>query len=277
VTENQDQDQTLVQMTIADDTAHLVLNRPHKMNALLPASYAALADRVTEASANDEVNIITVSGSGSAFSTGGDLTMLAKALRYNGESDIGSDAPLNVDMELTREFIRGASRAFTALEATPKVVIAAVNGTCQAGGLGIALCSDLIIAAENATFRTPEGLVGIADPFIPVRLARRIGTGRTRRMLFTAENVDARTAQEMGLVDDVVPPSQLGQAVDSLIERISETAPLARSLYKRVLNADLPPFDMSIALVANSSSSAKEGVDAFIARRPPTWPQDFGQ
>jgi enoyl-CoA hydratase/carnithine racemase len=258
-------------LEIVNGVARITLNRSAKMNAFTPESYSGLGAAVEMASDDDSVHIICITGAGGAFSTGGDLRLLRAALFPDGIEPADGFGNSTVDADLTRGFIEGAQRAFTALESSPKIVIAAVNGACQGGGLGVALCADFVIATDEASFRTPEGLVGIADPFIPVRLERRVGVGLARRMLFTGESLDAKAAYKVGLVDELVHPSELGPAVQRLVEQVEKTSPLARRLYKKVLNADLPPFDCTVSYVANTSGSAREGVTAFVEKRSPDW------
>jgi enoyl-CoA hydratase/carnithine racemase len=258
-------------LEVENGLAHITLNRPTKMNAFTPESYAELGAAVEIAGNDNSVDVICIAGAGDAFSTGGDLRMLRTALFPDGIEPDGQLRNSKVDADITRAFIEGAHRAFTALENSPKIVIAAVNGACQGGGLGTALCADFVIATDNASFRAPEGLVGIADPFIPVRLERRVGAGLARRMLFTGSSLDAVTAHEVGLVDELVNPADLQGAVEQLAEQIGKTSPLARHLYKKVLNANQPPFDCTVSYIANTSDYAREGIMAFIERRDPVW------
>jgi enoyl-CoA hydratase len=260
-----------ITLDIVKGVARITLNRPAKMNAFTPESYSGLGDAVEIAGNNDSVNVICITGAGEAFSTGGDLRIMKAALFPQGSNPDDRLAKTAVDADLTRRFIEGAQHAFEALESSPKVVIAAVNGACHGGGLGVALCADFIIATDKASFRAPEGLIGVADPFLPVRLARRVGTGRARLMLFTGEPVDAISAPSMGLVDELVTRSELEAAVERLVQRLAKTSPLARRLYKQVLNAELPPFDPTVSYIANTSDSAREGVSAFVEKRSPDW------
>jgi enoyl-CoA hydratase len=254
-----------VLLDVTGEIATITLNRPERLNCLTPAAYGLLADCVTEASSNSQVGVIVIRGAGRAFCTGGDLSLIRETLTRDGGLD---------NLDLTRELAVNSRRAFTSLEASPKTVIASVHGHCHAGGLAVALCADLVISAEAASFRVPEGLVGLADPYVPVRLARRAGLGFAKVMLYTAEAVGARDALAHGVVDFVVPDDELAAETARLAAQVGKTSAYSRMLYKETLVADLPAFDRSIYLRAHMGPDAREGTRAFLERRKPSWQPD---
>src|SRR4030095_6407324 len=114
---------------------------------------------------------------------------------------------------------------FVQLERCPKLVLVAINGMCQGGGLVMTLMSDLSVVSDRATFRVPELLRGVADCYLGARLASRIGVARAKWLLFTAQPFSAAEALAMGLVSRVVPHDRLEAAVEETIGWIRQNGP----------------------------------------------------
>jgi hypothetical protein len=162
------------------------------------------------------------------------------------------------------ESIYGGDSMDRQLEGIRKIVITAINGMCQGGGLNMVLCSDISIASDRATFRGPELLRGIADPFLPARLPGRIGVARTKYFLFSAATIDAVEAERIGLIGKVVPHAEL-ELRSAVLQQIRSPDRRARGR-QRDINRHVPPFDIQMfedsALVGFS-----EGVKAFLEAR----------
>jgi enoyl-CoA hydratase/carnithine racemase len=150
--------------------------------------------------------------------------------------------------------------------------VAVINGHCHAGGLSIALSADLSIASDRADFCVPEGKVGLADPYAPLRLARAVGLPLARWMMYTAETIDATQAANISLVNQVVPHDALMVEARNLVRKVQLISPVSRAIYKRCTNSDLPAFQRDAMLSANADVDAVEGLKAFMERRPPVWP-----
>ncbi|WP_114905350.1 enoyl-CoA hydratase/isomerase family protein [Ornithinimicrobium murale] len=252
-----------IQLELDGPIARITLARPEALNAFTYQAYGELADAVIQANAAPRVSVIVIKGTGRAFSTGGDLKQINDAFLANDRQRIA---------EVTQLFATNSLRAFTSLESSPKTIVGAINGTCEAGGVGLLLCTDLSVAVRSAVFRVPEGLVGLADPFIPARLPARVGIAAAKRLLLTAERIDADSALEMGLVNEVCEAEDFDRRVEELVADLLEISPATRHLYKRVVNVAQLPFDADIMLRGNMGADAQEGVAAFAARKKPDWP-----
>ena len=160
---------------------------------------------------------------------------------------------------------------FVQLERCPKLVLVAINGMCQGGGLVMTLMSDLSVVSDRATFRVPELLRGVADCYLGARLASRIGVARAKWLLFTAQPFSAADALAMGLVSRVAPHDRLEAAVAETIGWVRQTGPRARTALKRDLNRQLAPLDLPMFLDSLGSDEVREGFQAFVEKRPPRW------
>lgn len=238
-----------------DGVLRVVINRPARKNALTLDMYAGLARAAVLADAEPGIDVLLLTGVGDVFCAGGDLGSAGKPAADRREPDPHKALP------------------FEPLERCSKIVISAINGSCQAGGVVLALCSDIVVASERATFRVPELLRGIADTLISARLPRQIGTARAKYLMFTAESIDAREAERIGLVARVVPADEFDTEVARIVERVQATAPAARAALKRDVNAQLPPFDWGPFTASMRSAEVAEGARAFIEKRPPRWPR----
>jgi enoyl-CoA hydratase/carnithine racemase len=151
-------------------------------------------------------------------------------------------------------------------------VIAAVNGICQAGGLLIAMMSDIAVASDRATFRVPELLRGIPDATYAAALPAHVGIAVARDLLLSARPFDAAEAQRLGVIARVVPHDQLRQAALEAAQQVLRTAPDARAHVKRMLNERYGFIDYQTMFGALATSSEmREGMLAFMEKRPPNW------
>ena len=242
--------------SIADGALRTVINRPARRNACTIEMYHGLKRAAVLAERDPEIDALVITGVGDVFCVGGEM---------GGQHESGATAARETDgLDLL---------PFRELESLSKIVVAAVNGLCQGGGLNLVLCSDVVIASDRATFRAPELLRGVADPFLPARLPARVGTAVAKYLLFTAATIDAQEAMRIGLIGSVVPHDDLPARIDWVLEQIRRTAPAARAAVKLDMNRHLPPFDMAMFARSLRSPEVVEGFQAFVEKRPPRWPR----
>ena len=160
---------------------------------------------------------------------------------------------------------------FDTLRQSAKPVVAAVNGLCQGGGLQIALCADMAVVSERATFRVPELYRGIADTYYSQMLTRLIGPVRTRDLMFTGRTLTAAEALDWGMVARVVPHDDLLDAAREVLAQCCRTAPGARSVVKSTIDGYIGLYDRIGMQRSLGSPESIEGFMAFKERRAPTW------
>ena len=237
-------------------TLHLRIDRPERRNAFAQEMYRALKRAAIWADGQPELDSVCVTGTDRWFAAGGDM----------GGNSQDSEG-LDVEWDATDNF------PFRHIERCRKIWVAAINGTCHAGGIVLALHCDVVIASDRARFRVPELLRGIPDPFMAARLAEAVGIVRARWLFFTAAEVDAARAAEIGLVGEVVPHDELAGRTEWVLEQISATGPDARAAIKRDLNSRLPQHDTGMFHRSMMSPEMVEGMRAFIEKRPAEWPR----
>ena len=160
---------------------------------------------------------------------------------------------------------------FETLRQSVKPVVSAVNGLCQGGGLQIALCSDMAVVSDRATFRVPELYRGIADTYYSQMLARLIGPVRTRDLMFTGRVLSAQEAVDWGMVARVVPHDELLDAAREVLAQCCRTAPRARGVVKSSIDNYLGLYDRIGMKASYSGDEARQGFIAFKERRSPDW------
>jgi enoyl-CoA hydratase len=235
--------------------ARVTVDRPQARNALTQAMYFGIRYAVRLVDADPELAGLLITGTGDVFIPGGDL----------GQKVSDKWADFNA--------VPGAFDVlpFDVLRQSVKPVVSAVNGICQGGGLLIAMCSDLAVVSERATFRVPELLRGISDTYYAQLLTRLIGPVRTRDLMFTGRRLSAAEALDWGLVSRVVPHDELvGASTDALVQ-IVQTAPEARRDIKRVLDQYVGLQDRMAMFDSLQRAESKEGFAAFIEKRSPSW------
>ena len=188
------------------------------------------------------------------FAPGGDLGQ--------GGQDDWMDFASTLGMDVT---------PFDVLRQSSKPVVAAVNGLCQGGGLQIAMCSDLAVVSERATFRVPELFRGIADTYYSQMLARLIGPVRTRDLMFTGRTLSAAEALDWGMVARVVPHDALFDVSTELLAQCCRTAPAARVVIKASLDNYMGLYDRIGMQASLFGPETREGFMAFKEKRSPSW------
>jgi len=237
-----------------DGVLRVVIDRPERRNALTIEMYHGIKKAAVLAERDPDVDVLVVTAVGDVFCVGGEL---------GGRHEGGPGLDRETDGYDLLPFIQ--------FERCTKLVLVAINGMCQGGGLVMTLMSDVSVASDRATFRVPELLRGIADCYFGARLASRVGMARAKYLLFTAQYISAAEAAAMGLIARVVPHTQLEGAVAETIGWIRQTGPQARAALKRDLNRQLPTIDFPMFTESLRSEEAREGFAAFVDKRPPRW------
>jgi enoyl-CoA hydratase len=235
--------------------AHVVVDRPQARNALTPAMYFGLRYAIRHVDADPDLAGLLITGSGDVFIPGGDLGSSPDEawLRPDGLMGVIDVLPFDV------------------LRQSIKPVVSAVNGLCQGGGLMIAMCSDVAVVSERATFRVPELLRGISDTYFVQVLARLIGAVRTRDLMLTGRTLTAREALDWGLVSRVVAHDELLGAATDVLGQCCRTAPGARRDTKRVLDLYIGLQDRIAMFDSLHNEESREGFAAFLEKRAPAW------
>ena len=239
----------------------LTLNRPEKLNALNKTLVGELHQRMGELDADPRILAVILTGAGDkAFAAGADIAAMAEMTVSEAKafSDLGHALGERI-------------------EQAHFPVIGAINGFALGGGCELALACDFLYASDKAKMGQPEVNLGVMPGFGgSQRLARRIGIGRARELCFTGNTVGAEEALRIGLVNAVVPHAELMARVMSVAESIASKGPLAIRACKRVIfrGQDVPlPVANELEATAFSalfgSADQREGMAAFLAKRPP--------
>ena len=247
-----------------DGVATITLNRPERLNAFTREMIDAWVEALEDARRNDAVQVLVVTGAGRAFCSGGDVGAM-------------NERPSGVPGLEHKRWLEVVHRVPLALEVLDKPVIAALNGPAVGAGLDMALMCDLRFAAAGARFSEGYVKVGLIPGdggtyFLP----RLIGTARALELLWTADFVTAEKAEQLGLVNRVIPADQLLPEVYALAGRLASGPSVAIRLTKRAvyqgLRMDLRThLDMiaSHMSVIRQTDDHAEGARAFVEKRPP--------
>ena len=240
--------------------ARVTIDRPERRNALAPATVAGLREAVGRAGADASVRVVVVTGAGDrAFSAGADLTGLSSG------SAAGFPAAL--------------AALFEDLWAVGKPTIARVRGYALAGGFGLAMACDLVVAADDAVFGTPEIDLGLWPFVASVPLVRSMPPKKALELMMTGRRVGAAEAERIGFVSRVVPVDALDASVDELATVLA-AKPAGAMRLGRASFHETEGLDAATALErlhpllaeAMATDEAREGAAAFAEKRPPRWP-----
>jgi methylglutaconyl-CoA hydratase len=245
--------------TLERGIVSVTLNRPERRNALSIDLLEQLCGEIEKLARDPAHRVVILCGAGPVFSAGLDLLEAA-------------------DSSLVERSAAAVSRALNLLRSTPLVTIASVQGGAFAGGAGLMAACDIVIAAADATIGFPEVRRGLLPALICDVLLHRVREGDLRELLLTGEAIDARRAQEVGLVQRVVPCDRLRDEALSVARSIAAGGPQTVRQTKALLNSmfqggsdESGPDLIETHLAARHSDEAREGLAAFSEKREPNW------
>lgn len=242
--------------------ARLTIDREDRRNAINPEVVAGLSDALTQAEADESVKVAVLTGAGEkAFCAGGDLGGMADVSR------------------VSQHFIRGeVGDLFKQMRASRLPIVARVNGHALAGGFGLMLACDLVIATDDAEVGTPEINIGLWPFMISAVIQSDLPRKIALELMLTGRRMAADEAARWGFVNRVVPRDKLDEAVDETSEILASKSPLILSLGKRSFyRAEDMDFDHALEYLAGmltvalESEDTVEGVTAFLQKRAPEW------
>jgi enoyl-CoA hydratase/carnithine racemase len=248
-----------------DPICTITLNRPEKRNLLTPNMLLEISSELKRLKNEGKIRCVVIRGSGDkAFSSGYDISAIGK-IKDDMMRDYRDDHPLII-----------ASRA---IENFPYPVIAMINGHTFGGGLEVALTCDLRISVDNALFGMPPAKLGVIYTYTGIRkFLNIIGLGHTKELFLIGRNIDAKKAEQIGLVNYVVSKSELEEFTYKLASEICENAPLSMSTMKEMINAwqrnqptnqNDEELIKKMILEVQESEDYKEGQRAFAEKRRP--------
>lgn len=245
---------------VKGSAAWLTINREAQRNALSLEAIDLFIEYLDRIENDEKIHVVCVTGAGDkAFCAGADLgSGIVKEENFSGP--------------------RKYAGLLKRMASFPKPLVARVNGHCVAGGMGFMLSCDIVYAREGTRFGTPEVNVGLFPMMIGALIFRNAGRKKALEMIYTARMYSAAEAEDMGLITRVYPADEFEKAVNEAVETIAAKSPLALKIGRQALAAmdDLSLGDALDLLCDKlgeviATEDAREGLQAFIEKRPPVW------
>jgi enoyl-CoA hydratase/carnithine racemase len=251
----------LCELDMEARVATVTLNRPEKRNALSLALMRELTATLRELGARREAHVIILAGNGPAFSAGHDLSEMT------GRT-----------LDDYREIFDVCCELMETVQSIPQPVIAMVRGIATAAGCQLVATCDLVVAEEGSRFGTPGVKIGLFCSTPMVAVSRAIGQKRAMQLLLTGVPVDAATAADWGLVNEVVPAERLEARARELAGQIAAASPLVVGIGKEAFYAQIGrdqhaayDYTKNVMVMNALAADAQEGMCAFLEKRQPTW------
>ena len=241
--------------------AGITLNRPEKRNSLSFELMQELIAALNHASTQPHTRVIVIDAAGPAFSAGHDLSEM-----------------IDRDEAFLDELFATCTVLMETIHELPQPVIAKVHGIATAAGCQLVAACDLAVAAEGTRFATPGVKIGLfcSTPMVPV--SRAVGRKRAMQMLLTGEPIDADTALDWGLINQVVPADQLNDAIQQLVQAIARSSSYTvatgkRAFYDQVDRSEHDAYEHTKGVMTENAlaADAQEGMSAFLQKRSPNW------
>ncbi|MFZ1161932.1 enoyl-CoA hydratase family protein [Mycobacterium sp.] len=253
---------TLVGYAVDGHVARLTLNSPHNRNALSATLVGQLHQGLRDAADDPAVRVVVLGHTGNTFCAGADLS----------EGSAASADPAEATAQRSREM----AALLRAIVEAPLPVIVAVDGHVRAGGMGLVAAGDIAVAGPRSTFALTEARIGVAPAIISLTLLPKLSARAAARYYLTGETFDAATAATIGLI--TVAADDVDAAVASLVADIGRGSPQGLAASKALTTAAvLAGFDSDAERLGAESArlfvsdEAREGILAFLQKRPPTW------
>ncbi|MBK5252042.1 MAG: enoyl-CoA hydratase/isomerase family protein [Peptostreptococcaceae bacterium] len=245
----------------------VTFNDPEKLNALTPSWLREFSEVLSNLELDDEIGVVILTGKGKAFIAGADIPYMKE-----------------MNPQEAANYARFTTNLYRRMEEMNKVFIAQVNGFALGGGCEVALACDIRVASEAAKFGLPEVTLGILPGGGGTqRLARLVGQGKARELIFTGDIINAEEAKAIGLVNSVVPPEELEEETNRIAAKILKNS-LSAVRYSK--EAILTGQDLDLHTAINvekelfalcfTTKDQKEGMAAFVEKRKPNYKQEGG-
>ena len=247
----------------------LTINRPERRNAMTWDVIAGLRRQLAEAKVDPAVRVVVLAGAGDlAFCAGADLSGMVP-------ENPGGTSDEYLDHHLARGWL---AELFEEMWTLGKPTIARVQGWAMAGGFGLALACDMVLASEDARFGAPELNVGLWPYMVTIPLLRSMPPKKALELMLTSRVVGAEEADRIGFVTRVVPRDELDAAVADLAAVLASKPPgvtkLGRDSFYAVIDSaatEALPYLHAMLTVTSQTAEAREGITAFAEKRPPSW------
>ena len=240
-------------------TTTVTLNRPERRNALTIELMTELSAALDAASADPQMRVLILRGAGKVFCAGLDLQE-------------------TTEMEKAHRSAEMVAKTLLAISQTRLITVAQIHGAALAGGAGLMSACDFVVAAEGTKIGYPETKRGLVAGLVMTFLRRQLRERDIRELLFTGDLITAERAREIGLVNRVVPPNDLENETQKIVDAVLQNAPVALANTKRLIEelwSSSVKEDVESALrhhmEARESAEAKEGIAAFLEKRSPNW------
>ena len=248
-------------LDVVGGIATITLNRPANRNALSKEMVDSILDSLRAAVANPDARVIIFTGTGTVFCAGADLKERQTVTQ-------GTDGGPPTFVQIFEE-----------IQGSPKPIVAKLNGSALAGGLGLACSCDIVIAPDTAMFGFTEVRIGVAPAIISVVCLPRLRHADAAELFLTGERINAAEALRVGLINRCVPADQVQAVTDQLVGRLLLGGPKAIAATKKLLRdvPRIPTQTEAFKLMAKlsgdlfSSTEAAEGMAAFAQKRKPSW------
>lgn len=253
-----------IRMELDGKVARITFARPEVHNAFNAAMIAELAGAFDQLKAEPDVRVVVLTGEGKSFCAGADINWMREIIDYSYEQNLSESLLL--------------AEALHKLYTLPKPTVAMVNGTAIGGGNGFLSACDIAVAAEEAQFGLSEVKIGLVPAAISPFVIRKIGESKAREYFLTGKRIPAVKAQEIGLVNQVVPREKLDGAVGELVDLLLTSGPEALANCKELI-FQVPRLSLeevkeyTARMIANLriSEEGQEGMASFLEKRKPKW------
>lgn len=260
---------TRLRLAVENRVACVTLDRPEIRNAFDDRMLAELRDTFRSLGERDDVRVVVLAGAGAAFCAGADMNWMRRVKDYSYEQNL--------------EDSRVLADCLRAVYACPRPTIARVHGAAIGGGLGLAAACDIVVAAGDAVLAFSEVRIGLVPACIAPYVLHRIGAAACRELFLTGARFPAVRARELGLVNQVVEPAALDDAVAERARQLLAGGPQAQQACKELLEkipgmspAEARTFTVEMIASLRQSPEAQEGMAAYLEKRRPSWTEAEG-
>ncbi len=253
-----------IRLAVDEKVARITFARPEVHNAFNATMIAELAQVFDQVKAEASVRVVVLTGEGKSFCAGADINWMREIIDYSYEQNLSESLLL--------------AEVLHKLYSFPKPTVAMVNGAAIGGGNGFLSACDIAVAAEEAHFGLSEVKIGLVPAAISPFVIRKIGESKAREYFLTGKRISAKKAQEIGLVNQIVPREKLEDTVDELISLLLTSGPEALASCKELI-FQVPQMSLeevkefTARMIANLriSEEGQEGMASFLEKRKPNW------